>query len=100
MTRANDTEVAGDDRVAAPMGRKPSMAQQQSNGGKGTSDKQHAPAASAAAPPSAAADHASAKPKPNGHKEWFGRFAHETARLSGKPAAFILAAGAVVIVVV
>ena len=80
------------------------MAQQQSNGGKGTGDKQHAPAASAAAPPSAAADHASAKgtgssakPKQNGHKEWFGRFAHETARLSGKPAAFILAAGAVVV---
>ena len=38
-----------------------------------------------------------AKPKQNGHKEWFGRFAHETARLSGKPAAFILAAGAVLV---
>src|SRR5262249_35827799 len=29
--------------------------------------------------------------------EWFSRFAHETARLSGKPAAFILAAASVLI---
>jgi low affinity Fe/Cu permease len=33
----------------------------------------------------------------HGHQEWFGRFAHEIARLSGKPAAFILATAAVVI---
>jgi len=31
------------------------------------------------------------------HHEWFGRFAHETARLTGKPAAFILATAAVVV---
>ena len=31
------------------------------------------------------------------HREWFGRFAHETARLSGKPAAFITAFLVVVI---
>jgi low affinity Fe/Cu permease len=34
----------------------------------------------------------------HGHnQEWFSRFAHETARLSGKPAAFIMAVLAVVI---
>ncbi len=31
------------------------------------------------------------------HREWFSRFAHETARLSGKPAAFITAFLVVVI---
>ena len=40
--------------------------------------------------------------RPGGHKtnhrgEWFSRFAHETARLTGKPAAFILAAASIVI---
>ena len=44
----------------------------------------------AASPVAAAVNHA-------GHSEWFSRFAHETARLSGKPAAFILAAACVVI---
>src|SRR5215813_5261315 len=33
----------------------------------------------------------------NHHGEWFSRFAHETARLTGKPAAFILAATSIVI---
>src|SRR5499426_981974 len=33
----------------------------------------------------------------NHHGEWFSRFAHETARLTGKPAAFILAAASIVI---
>ena len=33
----------------------------------------------------------------HGHHEWFGRFAHEIARLSGKPGAFILATAAVVV---
>jgi len=38
------------------------------------------------------------RPRPaNHHTEWFSRFAHETARLSGKPAAFILAAAIVVV---
>jgi low affinity Fe/Cu permease len=31
------------------------------------------------------------------HNEWFSRFAHEAARLAGKPAAFILAVAAIVI---
>jgi low affinity Fe/Cu permease len=31
------------------------------------------------------------------HGEWFSRFAHETARLAGKPVTFILAVAAVVI---
>jgi low affinity Fe/Cu permease len=31
------------------------------------------------------------------HSEWFSRFAHEAARLTGKPAAFIIAVSAVVI---
>jgi low affinity Fe/Cu permease len=31
------------------------------------------------------------------HNEWFSRFAHEAARLTGKPAAFIIAVSAVVI---
>jgi low affinity Fe/Cu permease len=31
------------------------------------------------------------------HNEWFSRFAHEMARLAGKPAAFILAVSAIVI---
>jgi low affinity Fe/Cu permease len=35
--------------------------------------------------------------KTNHHGEWFSRFAHETARLTGKPAAFILAAASIVI---
>ena len=98
------------------------MAQQQSNGSKNTGgktsdDKKHARSAAAPADhdsaegsadhgsakgsadhsSATASDHGSAKPKQNGHKEWFSRFAHETARLSGKPAAFILAAGAVVV---
>jgi low affinity Fe/Cu permease len=107
MTHANDTETTGDDRVAAPTGRKLSMAQQQSNGGRGAGESKYAGAASATADHSSAKGTAdkssakgaggSAKPKQNGHKEWFGRFAHETARLSGKPGAFILAAGAVVV---
>ena len=31
------------------------------------------------------------------HREWFSRFAHETARLAGKSAAFIAAVGVVVV---
>jgi low affinity Fe/Cu permease len=31
------------------------------------------------------------------HTEWFSRFAHEAARLAGKPAAFILAVAAIVV---
>ena len=31
------------------------------------------------------------------HQEWFSRFAHETARLAGKPMAFIVAVAAVLI---
>jgi len=33
----------------------------------------------------------------NHHGEWFSRFAHETARLTGKPAAFIVATASIVI---
>src|SRR3954462_15080110 len=98
------------------------MAQQKSNVGKGSGDNTHAGAASATSAQRSetrtadpgnskrTADHASAKgtgggtadgrsakPKHNGYKEWFSRFAHETARLSGNPAAFIIAAGAVVL---
>jgi low affinity Fe/Cu permease len=60
------------------------MAQKQSNGSKasGASRKETSPAA--------AGNHAV-------HLEWFSRFAHETARLAGKPTAFI---AAVVVVVV
>jgi low affinity Fe/Cu permease len=47
--------------------------------------------------PTATTSVAAAKQEKHGHHEWFGRFAHEIARLSGKPAAFILATGAVVI---
>jgi low affinity Fe/Cu permease len=31
------------------------------------------------------------------HREWFSRFAHETARMAGKPVTFILAVGAVLV---
>jgi len=97
------------------------MAQQKSNVGKGSGDRKHAEAASVtsakptaddasakgtsgSAKPTAdlgnakrSTDPGSAKPKHSGYKEWFSRFAHETARLSGNPAAFIIAAGAVVV---
>jgi low affinity Fe/Cu permease len=97
------------------------MAKHKSNGGKGSSDNKHAGAASAtSAKPTAdhasakatggsgkptadpgsaraTADPGSAKAKHNGYKEWFSRFAHETARLSGNPAAFIIATAAVVV---
>ena len=73
------------------------MTQEQSNGSKGAGQNKHAGTASAADHAGAKRTGDSAKPKQNGHKERFGRFAHETARLSGKPVAFILAAGAVVV---
>src|SRR5256885_5084716 len=65
------------------------MAQKQRNSGNGS----RAPDISNSATTSVMPD----KQEKHGHHEWFGRFAHETARLSGKPAAFILAAGAVVV---
>jgi low affinity Fe/Cu permease len=93
------------------------MAKQQSNGGKGLGDINQAGISATSAHGSAkrtagdssakrtgdqgsakrTADPGGAKPKHNGYKEWFSRFAHETARLSGNPAAFIMAAGAVVV---
>src|ERR687885_94038 len=41
--------------------------------------------------------HSAAKENHGSHNEWFSRFAHETARLSGKPMTFIVAVLAVVI---
>jgi low affinity Fe/Cu permease len=64
------------------------MAQKQRNSGNGN----HAPNVSASATASVTKSQEKSRAS-----EWFGRFAHETARLSGKPAAFILAAAAVLV---
>ena len=79
------------------------MAQKSSNGGKGRkgSDESRRHAADDAAHQQAAASsrrHAADAARSSAHHgEWFSKFAHETARLSGKPGAFILAAAAVVV---
>jgi low affinity Fe/Cu permease len=65
------------------------MAQKQRSNGNGN----RAPDTSPTAMTSVMAE----KHEKHGHHEWFGRFAHEIARLSGKPAAFILATGAVAV---
>jgi low affinity Fe/Cu permease len=61
------------------------MVEKHSNGGKNAGHRGHETPQSVLAP-----HHAS-------HNEWFSRFAHETARLSGKPVVFI---AAVIIVVI
>ena len=66
------------------------MAQKPSNGGKGR-DHSNGGKNEASTKAAASADTSAAH-----HNEWFSRFAHETSRLAGKPAAFILATGAVV----
>jgi low affinity Fe/Cu permease len=55
------------------------MVEKHSNGGKNAGHRGHETPQSVLAP-----HHAS-------HNEWFSRFAHETARLSGKPVVFIAA---------
>jgi len=60
------------------------MAQGHSNG-NGSGQKGHTRA-------SGAPNHSG-----NHHNEWFSKFAHETARLTGKPAAFIVATAVIVI---
>jgi low affinity Fe/Cu permease len=77
------------------------MAQKAVNGGK-------RPHAKGSEPPFAAHQHAAHKEAANqhgaheaanqhAHKEWFSRFAQETARLAGKPVAFIAAVAVVAI---
>jgi low affinity Fe/Cu permease len=66
------------------------MTQKHSNDDKG---HRH-PAAAASREPDR---HGMQKRNGNSHTELFSRFAHETARMSGKPGAFILAAAVIVI---
>src|SRR5215510_6048499 len=80
------------------MWRRP-MAQRQSNGHKTQNDRSDGGTGKTPGTAAPSADHQTThQGNQNAHHgEWFSRFAHETARLSGKPAAFILAFASIVI---